>query len=363
MTESVLRITFLNVGHGDSIVIEHTQNDNSSFGLIDSNIVDGRIPAVDYLHSRAVKKLSFVALTHLHADHYQGIAEVIQQFPPDKLLLTPHLGHNFEDFLETRLPQFRSALEKLARRSDSAIDHKIKSLAKLLILIKQHRNNDCLILSGPENHIMLRGFPPEVAFYIIQPLNRFKGKAFQKLIDGKVSTEAPEQNEMSLAFQISFAGFTVLLNGDVPEVAWSKLEDIRNRLALNGNLVKLAHHGSDKDNTEKILKFQYGTANGLRMAAISADGSSHPAAEVLARLQRLSVAPYCTNMAGCCYQQLSKNDFSNAGKLDEKLRELLFHYNAFKKCIPCQGNIELEIRSNGEFSVNSERNTFCPNRV
>ncbi len=363
MTVSVLRIVFLNVGHGDSIVIEHELMGQRSYGVIDSNVINGKIPAIDFLHSRGASKLAFAALTHLHSDHFQGLAEIVEAFPTEQIFLTPHLGNNFADFLETRLPKFKAAISKLAKDSDSAVDYNIKSLVRFLLLLKKRSEHDCLILCGPENHIEPSGFAPDTAISVIQPLAFFKGKAFQKLLAGEVSTEHPDQNELSLAFKIDFAGYSILLGGDTPAEAWGKLKKTRRGRYFNSDSVKLPHHGSDKDNTEPILQFMFGNTDRKQFAIISANGSSHPAPGVLKRLKNLSIEPLCTNMAECCYTQICKNEFAYADKLDQGLKELLFLYNTFRKDIPCQGNIELEISSSGEFHIKTEKNTFCPNRM
>lgn len=77
----MLRIHVLNVGHGDSIVLEHEDNGARSFGVIDSNGVLGQDPpALVKLRALGAKRLSFVALTHPHADHFVGLHRILKEF-------------------------------------------------------------------------------------------------------------------------------------------------------------------------------------------------------------------------------------------------------------------------------------------
>ena len=155
-------------------------DEQSSFAVIDSNIVAGRIPAKEYLQARGANGLSFLALTHLHSDHFQGLAEIAEAFPPEKLVLTPHLGHSFADFLNSKLPLIREGIRKLASRADSAIDHSFISLIKLLTFIKRKADKDCLLPCGPDNKLLLRGFYPEVSISVIQPLSLLNSRSLSK---------------------------------------------------------------------------------------------------------------------------------------------------------------------------------------
>jgi hypothetical protein len=69
----------LKVGQGDSIVVNFP---DESWAVIDSNIPPGQEtpPALQLLRHHHVKKLFFVCLTHPHADHFTGLAQVLESF-------------------------------------------------------------------------------------------------------------------------------------------------------------------------------------------------------------------------------------------------------------------------------------------
>lgn len=72
----------MNVGHGDSIVLEyHGDNSLISYAVIDSNCkFDSSPPALELLQSLGAEELSFVAITHPHADHYMGMRKILEYF-------------------------------------------------------------------------------------------------------------------------------------------------------------------------------------------------------------------------------------------------------------------------------------------
>ena len=89
-----LKITFINVGYGESILIRcPVADEERSFTmLIDGGSAEKeeyagyphRVRAVDYLESIGVSKLELVVNTHVHEDHTSGLVAVAERFPIDE---------------------------------------------------------------------------------------------------------------------------------------------------------------------------------------------------------------------------------------------------------------------------------------
>ena len=88
---SQLRVTIIDVGWGDSILLESQANDGTRFfGLIDSN--DSAELKSSFIHVRRRFDLlgidpesrqhnfAFILLTHAHADHAQGLLGILRHF-------------------------------------------------------------------------------------------------------------------------------------------------------------------------------------------------------------------------------------------------------------------------------------------
>ena len=79
--EGKLFVTMLDVGQGDSILIETpTQNI-----LIDTGDVSARKILVDELKKAGVTRFERIILTHPHADHIGGVSAVLKNFPVDEI--------------------------------------------------------------------------------------------------------------------------------------------------------------------------------------------------------------------------------------------------------------------------------------
>lgn len=71
-----LTIHFLDVGQGDSILIEY---ENKSM-LIDAGESDQGEGVITYLQDQGISTLDYVVATHPHSDHVGGMDEVLKNF-------------------------------------------------------------------------------------------------------------------------------------------------------------------------------------------------------------------------------------------------------------------------------------------
>jgi competence protein ComEC len=89
-TNRELRVTFLDVGQGDSTVIESPSGKViviDAGNILDDGIDDqGRRVVAPYLRSRGINKIDLLVLTHPDADHIGGAETLLQEFAVDNLL-------------------------------------------------------------------------------------------------------------------------------------------------------------------------------------------------------------------------------------------------------------------------------------
>jgi metal-dependent hydrolase (beta-lactamase superfamily II) len=77
----LLNIHILNVGHGDSIVLEFISHSGRAFGVIDSNTYTNNPPrALAKLKELDAEQISFLCITHPHWDHYRGIYSIMREY-------------------------------------------------------------------------------------------------------------------------------------------------------------------------------------------------------------------------------------------------------------------------------------------
>ena len=113
----MLSIYFLNVKHGDSIVIKYDGPDGPVFGVIDSNTsVSKDPPALIKLKELNAQKLSFVALTHPDADHYTGLPLIIEAY---KNKIEHFYSFPLNHHIQGRLEKIASIYRKINNSTDS----------------------------------------------------------------------------------------------------------------------------------------------------------------------------------------------------------------------------------------------------
>lgn len=95
---SRLLVHFIDVGQGDSILIESAGH----FMLIDAGENDQGETVVSYLEAAGVTKLDYVIGTHPHSDHIGGLDDVINAFDSERVILPPveHTTRTYEDVLD-----------------------------------------------------------------------------------------------------------------------------------------------------------------------------------------------------------------------------------------------------------------------
>lgn len=361
----MLSIHILNAGHGDSIILEYDGGNGPVFGVIDSNREARQLPpALKKLRQLGAEKLSFVALTHPHADHYRGLLEILEEYRGriDNFYSFP-LDHNKEG----RLKKLSKIYVDIHNKTDGLTSRAaICEYLSIIYEVKEH-----IGLENWEEHTGIESAIAPVGFkgvdiQAILPLRSVKGDYFQ-LIENESSdvVENMNLNALSLAYKLSYNGHEIVLGGDVPYKYWMehKRQNERRGIELDATLVKLPHHGSRRDCDQDVIKYLF-TPNGQRYACISANGRTHPHEDTLSELERLNIMPYCTNLAIGCGEVAKK-----VGVYDSSIdASLVLYLNRVLEEIPgqrvqpCQGNITTTIDGAGNLSIEAEHALPCTYR-
>lgn len=74
----MVKITFKDVGQGDSILIEWlTKTKQLKIGIIDCKSKAGKNPILEHIIKENIKEIDFIVLSHPHTDHYSGMTELL----------------------------------------------------------------------------------------------------------------------------------------------------------------------------------------------------------------------------------------------------------------------------------------------
>jgi beta-lactamase superfamily II metal-dependent hydrolase len=361
----VLRLHVLNVGNGDSLLLQFTAPDGESrFGVIDCNTgQDGTIPVLTRLGELGAQRLAFVLLTHPHMDHFTGMYSVLDAFRGriDAFYSFPIGLH-----VPGRIKQLAKAYCNLQKPTDSRVVRRgILEFIKILHFAKEELFDNWTELTGPQSTLMLPGFDG-VHIYVLGPLPKVKGEYFQAIEKGDIAklAKAEQENQYSVALRIEYANKSVILGGDATFESWLAVAKqwSNTKQSYASHVVKMPHHGSRRDCPPPVVEKLFQTGD-KPVAIFSADGRRHPDDETYADILARGVLPYCTNLAARCGAK---------GKTRVKLPEVSADLSRYIEVVQeepssaskqvCQGHITMNISPAGEITMETQYGTFCSYR-
>lgn len=235
--EGELKVHFLDVGQGDSILI----TTGSDAMLIDVSDRDSGSVVVNYLKKQGVERLKYLILTHPHADHIGGAAEVINAFEIEKIIMPK-------------------------------AEHTTKTFENLLVTIRSKGMKITTPVPGDEYEL---------------GSSRFK-------ILAPNSSNYESLNDYSVVIRLTFGNTAFLFTGDAESTSESQI--LSKNFEVKSDVLKVGHHGSASSTSERFLK-----SVSPKYAVISVGkGNSygHPTQEVLERLNSYGVKVYRTDEVG-----------------------------------------------------------------
>jgi competence protein ComEC len=231
-----LKVHFINVGQGDSIMI---QLPGGQTMLIDAGPSDS---VVSYLNQQNIKKINYLVATHPHADHIGGMAAVIRAFDIEKIYM-PRASHTSQTY------------------------------EKVLLAIKA---KGLKILSAKAGTTVLDQDGLKVNF--VAPC----GSSYNNL------------NNYSAVIKIQHGNTSFLLTGDAE--AESEQQMLASGANLKADVLKVGHHGSSSSTTQAFLTSVSPKYAVISCGAGNQYG--HPHQEVLSRLSSAGVKIYRTDTNG-----------------------------------------------------------------
>ncbi|KKW14150.1 MAG: internalization-related competence protein ComEC/Rec2 protein [Parcubacteria group bacterium GW2011_GWA2_50_10] len=242
---NTLRVTFLDVGQGDAILVETPQGHQILIdGGPDSKVLEKlgkQMPFWD-------KTIDLVVLTHPEADHITGLVAVFEQYNVKSVLWTG-VGHKSNIF---------AAWERALEKEDARI---MLARAGQKVVWSQNFANGSMEILYPD--------------------------------DSAIAT-ARAVNDTSIVSRFIFGEQRFLFTGDVTKIAEQKLVD--QGIYLDSHVLKVPHHGSKTSSSESFLA---AVSPSLAVIQVGADNRyGHPAKEVLDRFAAFGISVLRSDLQG-----------------------------------------------------------------
>ena len=207
--KSDLKITMLNVGQGDSFLIQtSTQNI-----LIDTSDTDERSKLVSELDKAGVNSLDKIILTHPHADHIGGIEKLLK----DKKFTVKEVF-------------------------DNGIASTSKLYLNYMTLIKEKNVKHSTLKAGDSVN-----FGGNVKFEVLFP----NKELVDEVNGGKKKTDP---NNESIVGRLHYKNFTMMFTGDAELEVESAIWQDNKEKALKSSILKAGHHGSKTSSSENFVR-------------------------------------------------------------------------------------------------------------
>ncbi|MGB9893003.1 MAG: ComEC/Rec2 family competence protein, partial [Candidatus Saccharicenans sp.] len=249
-----LVVTFMDVGQGDSIVIEFPQGRLmviDAGGFPQSPFDPGESLVSPYLWHKGYKKIDYLVSTHLHPDHAGGLPSLARNF---KIKEYWYAEENPESLLEKEI--------------NKALPARVKK-----IKIRTGLETTC---AGARIEVL---YPDEQAFSHFKP-----------------------GNDVSAVLKLEFAQYSFLFAADIT----SPVEDYlvgSSAQKLKATVLKIPHHGSRSSSSQAFLEAV------LPEWAVITSGRNNvygfPEAQVLSRLKASGIKTLRTDLDGAIQFQVS----------------------------------------------------------
>lgn len=233
LPEAPLRVSFIDVGQGDCILIEAQKT-----VLIDCGEAEHYKEVSAYLNSRSIKALDIVIITHQHTDHMGGMYSVIEDHDIGRIIM-PKVPEDMVPPTNAYEKMLLAAAEKGMRFTPAK--------------------------AGFSYHLGDGDDAPKLT--ILSPDPEFV---------------SDDLNDYSVVCRLDHKNNTFLFTGDLTENGEEYLVD--NGAVLQADVLKVGHHGSAASSSRAFLAK---VSPRIAVISVGADNDyGHPTEEALKRLSK-----------------------------------------------------------------------------
>ena len=248
-----LIMTFIDVGHGDSILLEFPKGKRMLIdggGLYEDRFDIGKNVIAPFLWEKKIRRIDILVLTHPDPDHFKGLKFIASQFSIGQFWDNGHKGNS---------ESYRQLEETLS----------IKKIERLSL----NEGSPTQVINGVE------------IFFLNPPVLNSVQKKSRSLVD---------LNNSSLVMKLNFKNVSILLPGDIGKEAEERM--LRKGYPLKADIVKFPHHGSFSSSSPLFLQRVKPFYAVLSVGERNIGRLPHP--EVIKRYQQLDSRIFRTDKHG-----------------------------------------------------------------
>lgn len=348
MQPGKLKIAFLDVGQGDTIVITHA--DTHEAIVIDCTNANA---VLDYLAQEQIEYLRGVLVSHLHADHYSEVDYLLARYnivPGLNACELLSYSRITDKNKERILTQGRAKDDALIQDEDahSLYYERVQEKANwtrrdTIATIKRWCEDDKTKFINPqvERKPLALKFEGELAKNVL---------LLHPYIFDIPELQARGLNSTSVVLRVNGAGSSALLTGDLEPAGWKELckNYCKNYpiATLRSDILKFPHHGGSwkKDDVDDLLDIVNPSTVIISVGSKGYQRYTHPHPDVFEALKkRPNIRLLCTQATNQCQQNVMAQRgpvrdllVKQASKNGQKLI-------GSKRGCPCAGTVVVEL--------------------
>lgn len=245
----MLRLDFINVGDGDAILIREYLGPEAVFTmLVDCGLADipprtgsRRQTAASYLREQGVARVDLLVISHLHPDHFAGMARLD--------------GIKIDRLLSVFLPADGPMKGQPDPAFSSSVQGLYRSLGSFIREADKLKKQGCALLTAVGGE---RALSPNLQMRTILADSQLMARQKAVLSAMQEGATLPEsilypvskqRNNASLRLSLHYAGRRILLPGDAYGAYWENEAD-----AIPYDILKLPHHGDASSLTLSLIR-------------------------------------------------------------------------------------------------------------
>jgi beta-lactamase superfamily II metal-dependent hydrolase len=286
-----MKITYKDVGQGDSILLEWENDGVKKIAIIDCNKKGKANPVLEHIIKNRYSEIELIVLSHPHRDHFSGLFQLFN-YTEKKGIIIKNFAHtlhwsatNYWKYFEVSSSDTRLLSKTISKWGD---------LKKKKLITRFHGLQDNVSLPIDE----------DLSLSFLSPCHG-DAEEFQRIVendaDGNIKEASQAANHLSTVILLSKSDLNILFTSDAEVLNLQNILSQYPKLFEKRlfQLCQLPHHGSVKNhfhNFWQIVKTDHIQGRHAIASAGKHRTYNHPSFEVLEYFHNNGYTIHCTNI-------------------------------------------------------------------